>query len=90
MPQIILPVWYDTYGNATCAEYLKIGLFANKSCAPHVSAEEFGDALYMVLDEDSRCGTEIRATARLFGERSRMNDGRETAASVIKKMAGSN
>ena len=87
MPHVILPVWYDTYGNATCAEYLNIGIYANKSCAPGVSAAEFGDALCMLLDNNSTRGRELRATAQALGEQCRKEDGRDAAAGVIGKMA---
>jgi hypothetical protein len=88
VPQIILPTWFDTYGNATCAEFLKIGVYANKSCAPNVSAAEFGDALCMLLDESSARGRELRTTAQALGERCRKIDGRKAAANTISKMAG--
>lgn len=87
VPQIILPVWYDTYGNATCAEYLKIGVYANKTCAPGVSDTEFGEALCMLLDETNARGREIRATAQALGERCRKVEGREVAADVIVRIA---
>lgn len=67
--------------------FLEIGIYANKSCAPNVSAMEFGDALCIILDEHDICGREIIATAQALGERCRERDGREVAAIVIMKMA---
>ncbi len=84
---MILPIWYDTYGNATCAEYVNIGVYANKSCAPHVSDTEFADALCMLLDENDARGRKIRETAQLLGKRCRQVEGREIAAKVILEMA---
>lgn len=88
MPQIILPTWFDTYGNATCAEYLNVGIYANKSCAPDISTKEFGNALRILFDENDARGKGIRATARALGDRCRRLDGREVAAKTILRFAG--
>jgi len=86
VPHVILPVWYDTYGNAACAEFLKIGIYANRNCAPGISDTEFGNALCLVLDENDVCGKEIRSTSKTLGERCQKESGREIAAGVILKI----
>ena len=83
---MILPVWYDTYGNAACAEFLKIGIYANRNCAPGISDTEFGNALCLVLDKNNVRGREIRLTSKAIGERCRKESGREIAAGVIMKI----
>ena len=86
IPHVILPVWYDTYSNAVCAEFLKIGIYANRDCAPAISDAEFGNALCLVLDENNVCGREIRSTSKALGERCQKESGREIAAGVILKI----
>lgn len=50
IPQVILPRWYDLYEYSVRAEFLGIGIYANKSVAPGVEASEFGAALINVIE----------------------------------------
>ncbi|KAL3457486.1 hypothetical protein BJX64DRAFT_280577 [Aspergillus heterothallicus] len=49
VPQIILPVWYDTYDFARRVEYLGVGLWGSKTSAPAINGPELGKALIRVL-----------------------------------------
>ncbi|UNI13378.1 hypothetical protein JDV02_000127 [Purpureocillium takamizusanense] len=49
VPQVILPVWGDTYDFAKRAEWLGIGKFGNPRHAPDVDARELGRNLEKVL-----------------------------------------
>lgn len=49
IPQVLLPAWYECYDYATRAEYLGIGIYANKKVAPNVGKEEFANAILRVI-----------------------------------------
>ena len=49
MPQIILPVWFDTYDFANRVEWLGIGVWASRKSAPAINGEHLGRALVRVL-----------------------------------------
>lgn len=69
IPQIILPQWYDLYDYATRAEYLGIGIYANKLVAPSVDAAEFGAALIMVLKPGSSYTLKAQALGKVCKEK---------------------
>ncbi|KAK6001619.1 hypothetical protein QM012_002950 [Aureobasidium pullulans] len=52
VPQVILPVWIDTYDFAIRVEYLGIGVWGNRVAAPHAEGSELGRALVQVVDGD--------------------------------------
>jgi UDP:flavonoid glycosyltransferase YjiC (YdhE family) len=85
VPQVVLPVWYDTYDFAVHAEYLGIGVWASKTSAPHPNAEEFSAGLLTVL-ADNQKGSAIRAKAKLLGEVSRKAGGRKKACTRILEL----
>ncbi|KAE8350897.1 hypothetical protein BDV28DRAFT_150494 [Aspergillus coremiiformis] len=49
VPQVILPVWLDTYDFALRAEWLGIGVWGSRKTAPAVNGPELGQALIRVL-----------------------------------------
>ncbi|KAL4916755.1 diacylglycerol acyltransferase-domain-containing protein [Aspergillus aurantiobrunneus] len=53
VPHVVLPAWQDCYENAARAEWLGIGVYANKSRAPDISGKELSKALVKVLGNDS-------------------------------------
>ncbi|PYH88634.1 DAGAT-domain-containing protein, partial [Aspergillus ellipticus CBS 707.79] len=73
VPHVVLPAWQDCYENAARAEWLKIGVYGNKSRAPNISARELSKALLTVMNNPSYkekskeiaklCRTEGRVTA---------------------------
>lgn len=57
VPHVILPAWQDCYENAARAEWIGIGVYGNKSCAPNISGQELSSALSTVMGN------------RLYGEK---------------------
>ena len=88
VPHIVLPVWFDTYDYAQRAEFLNIGIFGNKTCAPGVRAEEFGKALVRVTGDSVEAG-KLRTSAKHLKELCRaQGNGRELVSAAILKEAG--
>ena len=67
IPQIVLPSWCDNYDFVNRVEYLGIDMWANKTVAPNVRADELSRAMTAVL-EDDKSGERRRARARELGE----------------------
>ncbi|EJP67803.1 UDP-glucoronosyl and UDP-glucosyl transferase, putative [Beauveria bassiana ARSEF 2860] len=82
VPQVILPVWGDTYDFAKRAEWLGIGKFGSWNHAPKVEANELGRALkQVVLGPQS---SKFQAKATELATLCRGNGGgRHTAAQTI-------
>ncbi|OGM39469.1 UDP-glucoronosyl and UDP-glucosyl transferase family protein [Aspergillus bombycis] len=55
VPQVIIPVWLDTYDFALRAEWLGIGIWASRKTAPGVNGPELGQALIRVLSVFFHC-----------------------------------
>jgi hypothetical protein len=88
VPHIVLPVWFDTYDYAWRAEFLNIGLFGSKTCAPGAQAEELGKALVRVTG-DSKEAVTLRTSAKhLKGLCRAKGNGRELASTAILKEVG--
>ena len=62
-------MWYDLYDYAARAEYLGIGIYANKLVAPSVDATEFGAALVAVLKPGSTYSQKARALGKVCEEK---------------------
>lgn len=81
VPQIVLPVWADTYDYAYRAEMLGVGRWGNKTACPRWSAAEFGDVL---VDVAAASHERYAAAARLVAEKCRRRGrGRDNAAEAI-------
>lgn len=88
IPHIVLPAWGDTYDYANRAECLNIGIFASKTSAPGVRAEELGMALVKVTGESEKA-TKFRASAKRLKEVCRAKgNGLELASVEILKAVG--
>lgn len=87
VPQVLLPVWYDTYDFANRVEYLSIGRWASKTTAPHVDADEFSRAVMAVVDKGEE-GRRIRVRARELGEVCQKAGGRKRACAKIIELVG--
>ncbi len=87
MPQVVLPVWYDTYDFANRVEHLGIGLWASKATPPHVNADEFSRAVTAVVDKGEE-GRRRRARAGELGEVCRKAGGRKRACARILELVG--
>ncbi len=81
-PQVVLPVWYDTYGFANRAEWLGIGLWGSRKAAPGAEAAEFADALGTVVGDGGE-GKRIFERSRELGAVCKKAGGRKTAAAVV-------
>lgn len=49
MPHVILPAWQDCYENAARAEWLGIGVYANKTAAPNIESKELFEGISKVM-----------------------------------------
>ncbi|KAL2808805.1 hypothetical protein BJX63DRAFT_424316 [Aspergillus granulosus] len=61
VPQVILPVWYDTYDFAQRVEYLGVGLWGSKTSAPAINGPELGEALIRVLHSEESSSMQEKA-----------------------------
>lgn len=69
MPQIVIPVWYDTYEYAARVEYFGVGVWGTKQTAPAINGLELGDAFLRILhgEESSTIQEKAKAIASKFG-----------------------
>jgi hypothetical protein len=82
VPQIVLPVWYDTFHYAAKVEFLGLGLHGNKGSEPGVSNAGLTKALTTVLTDSV-----MKEKAKDIGELCRKTVGREVACDQITKLA---
>ena len=82
IPQVILPVWWDTYEYAARVEWLGIGLIGNRGVAPGVQGAQFGDALTRAVQDAG-----MRTKARELGQACSRCEGRVVAAEEIGRWA---
>lgn len=61
VPQVILPIWLDTYDFAHRVEYLGVGVWGNRRSAPAVQGYEFGQALKRMLASVQKIRVKQRA-----------------------------
>lgn len=85
IPQVVLPLWFDTYDFAARTEYLRLGIWGNKKHAPDVEERELGSAMILAVGEAGRL---MRDNARLLGEEVKMTRGRSLAADKILEWCG--
>ena len=88
IPQVILPVWYDTYDFAERAERLGIGIYGNRRSAPGANAAEFGKALQIVVGDGRVRAEAIRERAMALAVICQKAGGRATACAKMMEMAG--
>ncbi|KAK2599137.1 hypothetical protein QQS21_005398 [Conoideocrella luteorostrata] len=85
LPQVILPLWADTYDCAQMAEHLGIGIWPGQNIAPLWDAETLSQGFMEILT-----GTKsllIQKKAAALGEVARRYGGSKTAATMIAKVA---
>lgn len=82
VPQIVMAQWHDTYEYAAKIEYLGIGVYGNKSCAPDLDGQEFEVAATKCvgINEISR---KIQERANELGRLCQRNIGTEVAVEKI-------
>ncbi|KAL4789933.1 hypothetical protein BDV19DRAFT_394536 [Aspergillus venezuelensis] len=81
VPQIVLPVWFDTYDYASRVEYLGIGVWANKKSAPAINAPELGKAFLRVLSSEE--SPTMRQEARFIASKLLSSEGRVVACEKL-------
>lgn len=81
IPQIVLPLWFDTYDFAHRVEYLGIGVWGSRSQAPTVHGWELGEALIRVLASGESVG--FREKARALSRGLGVKEGRVVASEKI-------
>ncbi|KAK2051474.1 family 1 glycosyltransferase [Colletotrichum caudatum] len=84
VPQVVLPVWADTYDFAHRAEFLGIGKFGNRKSAPMHETIELGAALQQVIIGERAKGFQERAQ-HIAALRLERGEGRDVAARYILK-----
>ncbi|KAJ3488220.1 hypothetical protein NLG97_g6239 [Lecanicillium saksenae] len=82
VPQVVLPVWGDTYDFAKRAEWLGVGKFGSPSYAPKVDKKELGKALKQVVLGPEAVKFRAKAT-QLAGLCKQDGGGRSIAAKTI-------
>ncbi|KAE8417351.1 hypothetical protein BDV36DRAFT_309532 [Aspergillus pseudocaelatus] len=81
VPQIILPIWLDTYDFALRAEWLGIGIWASRKTAPGVNGPELGQALIRALASGQ--SESMRHQAQTIATKLGPKDGRVIACEKI-------
>lgn len=82
VPQVILPVWWDTYEFAARAEWLGIGAYGSQNSAPGAEASEFAKALTRALEDKG-----MKTRAKEIGNLCRKVEGREFACERLSDLA---
>lgn len=82
VPQVVLPVWYDTFCFAAKAEFRGIGVYGNKGSEPGVSIDGLTKALLTVLEDEK-----IKERARAIGQICRKREGRQVACDKLTELA---
>ncbi|RDW80324.1 hypothetical protein BP5796_05022 [Coleophoma crateriformis] len=85
IPQIIVAQWHDTYEYAAKVEYLGIGVYGNKTCAPDLYRREFGEALVLCTGS-SKSSKEIQERANALGLVSQKRSGRKLAVAKLREI----
>jgi UDP:flavonoid glycosyltransferase YjiC (YdhE family) len=87
VPQIVLPVWVDTYDFALRVEHLGIGAWGSRTAAPRVEGSELGSALVHVVDSVE--SNEMMVKAKVLSEPFQKRDGRVVAFEKIAELLDS-
>lgn len=75
-------MWFDTYENASRAEYSGVGIYGNKASAPGIDGVEFGAVLYRLLGSGKEAAA-FKERARYVGEKCSAAGGTVAAADAI-------
>lgn len=84
VPQVVLPVWIDTYDFAIRVEYLSIGVWGNRAAAPYVEGLELGKALVQVVDGDDSAA--MLAKAKQIAVPFQKRPGRQVACEKVMEV----
>ncbi|KAL4777532.1 hypothetical protein BDW60DRAFT_213096 [Aspergillus nidulans var. acristatus] len=83
VPQIVLPVWFDTYDFAARVEYLGVGVWGSKTSAPAINGPELGEALLCVLHSDE--SSTIRDKAKTIAAGLGFSEGRHHSGQMASE-----
>ena len=96
VPQVVLPMWYDTYDYATRAEYLGIGVYGNRHAGNNcvvdmanyvsplmISGKEFGGSLLAAVGTTKGEADAMRTRAAELGKICQQSGGRREAAQIL-------
>lgn len=86
VPQIVLPVWFDTYEFASRVEWLKIGVYGNRETAPSVDGYALGRAFLKVLSSSET--KEMQENAKAIASKLGPIEGRVIACEKILAIGG--
>ncbi|OTA59681.1 glycosyltransferase family 1 protein [Hypoxylon sp. EC38] len=87
VPQVVCPVWIDTYDFARRVEMIGVGVRGNDNAAPYVKSDEFVTALERVVGNSAEAD-KFRETAKRISEQvGWVDSGRKIAAQHIKEVA---
>ena len=87
VPQVIAPIWFDTFDFAQRVEYLGIGYWGNQLHAPGVFGPELGQAVKRILFTER--GHKITKRAREMAAKVGSKEGRVLACEKIMKLTPS-
>ncbi|KAI1416426.1 glycosyltransferase family 1 protein [Hypoxylon sp. FL1857] len=87
VPQVVCPVWLDTYDFARRVEMIGVGVRGNENTAPYVKSDDFVAALDRVIGNSAEA-QKFRETAKRISEQvGGVDSGRNIAAQHIKEVA---
>ncbi|KAL5051589.1 hypothetical protein BDW71DRAFT_202752 [Aspergillus fruticulosus] len=84
VPQIVLPVWFDTYDFAARVEYLGVGVWGSKTSAPAINGLELGKAFLHVLHSEK--SLTIRDKAKTIAAKLGSSEGRVVACEKLLEL----
>lgn len=87
IPQVIAPIWFDTFDFAQRVEYLGIGYWGNQLHAPGVHGPELGQAVKRIMFTDR--GRSVIRRAREMAAKVGSKEGRVVACEKIMKLTPS-
>lgn len=88
VPQIVLPLWFDTFDFAERVEYLGVGINGSKHSAPRIDPSFLGNALVEITDEKNEKGRGLMKQAKDLAKLMDQYKGRKTAADKILELSG--
>ena len=84
VPQVVLPVWADTYDYADRVEWLGIGLWGNRKAAPRAEAVELEMSMARIVSSSDADGFKRRA--RELAAETGVDKGRRRAAERVLEL----
>ncbi|KAL1968551.1 hypothetical protein VTN77DRAFT_1761 [Rasamsonia byssochlamydoides] len=86
VPQVVLPMWADTYDYAVRAEWLGVGIWGNRHAAPFWTAEETSQAVLKIISGGDSGNGSYHRKAKALATPSREQAGRNVAAREIVRL----